>query len=419
MKKNLIKGLFVTACASSIVNASTVLDTGNTSYGDHTNDSISFNLAELPSHTEVKLNFDLFILDSWDGDADDYSGPDTFGFRIDGVEHSWTFRNFTEEGSETNPDTSGIKGEYNGIAPIHSDNFERFFDDYQDGFTIAHTGDNLNLEFFGSGLQEITDESWRVQNILLETVAPELTADEEKRRAFIQRFYQLVLDREPDTDGLNFWLSQLENSNDSDVAGEIARGFFESDEFIGRQTSDSEFLDIAYHSFFDRDPDAEGKQYWIDKLSAGESRLDIVNGFIASREFVDLAASFGIVAADDGSLSQIKSFVERFYQKVLDRESDADGFDYWTSKLIDGAETGGNIARGFFESDEFINRQTTDSEFLDIAYRSFFDREADLEGKQYWIDKLFSGASRLDIVNGFIASREFIDLANKYGITAD
>jgi len=406
------------ACASTAVNASTILDTGDTSFGDHTNNSVSFYLTDLPEHSEVTLNFDLFILDSWDGESSEYSGPDIFGFRIDGVKYSWTFRNYTDGGTESNPDTTGIEGEYNGQVPVHG-NFERFFDDYQNGFTVPHTGNNLNLEFFGSGLQEITDESWRVQKISLKTVTPEAAADEEKQRAFIRRFYQLVLDREPDAQGFDFWLSQLANSDDSETAGEIARGFFESNEFKGRKTADGEFLDIAYRSFFDREADSEGKQYWMGQLSSGVSRHDVINGFIASQEFVDLTASFGIVSSDDGTLSQIKSFVQRFYIKVLDRESDAAGLDYWTSQLVGGTETGGNIARGFFESSEFIGRETVDSEFLDIAYRAFFDRQADSEGKQYWMDKLSSGVSRQEVVNGFIASEEFIDLAGRFRIAAD
>jgi len=418
MKKKLIIGLLAAACASTTVNASPILETGDTSFGDHTNDSVSFYLNDLPEHSEVTLNFDLFILDSWDGKSAKYSGPDIFGFRIDGVKYSWTFRNYTDGGTESNPDTTGIKGEYNNQVPVNGD-FERFFDDYQDGFTVPHTGKNLNLEFFGSGLQEITDESWRVQNISLKTVEPQIGADEEKRKAFIRRFYQLVLDREPEAGGVDYWLTRLENADSSEAAGEIARGFFVSNEFKERQTADGDFLDIAYRSFFDREADSVGKQYWMDKLSSGVSRQEVINGFIASREFVDLAASFGIVSPDNGSLSQIKSFVQRFYIKVLNREPDTAGLDFWAAQLADGTKTAGNIARGFFDSSEFIDRKIADDEFLDIAYRAFFDREADSAGKQFWMDKLTSGVSRQEVVNGFIASQEFIDLASRFGITAN
>ncbi len=238
-------------------------------------------------------------------------------------------------------------------------------------------------------------------------------------KSFIQRFYQLVLGREPDRDGFNYWVSHLTDGSES--GGKIAIGFFQSSEFINRQTSDSDFLDIVYHSFFNREAGSAGKKNWIDELSLGTSRLEVINGFVGSQEFFDLAKNFGIAISNDAKSNpfQIKGFVTRFYQLVLNREPDSTGFNYWSSQLIDGTETGGNIARGFFESSEFTNRQTADSEFLDIAYRSFFNREADSAGKHYWMRELSLGTSRLNVINGFIASQEFIDFAHQFGINAN
>lgn len=238
-------------------------------------------------------------------------------------------------------------------------------------------------------------------------------------KSFVQRFYQLVLGREPDKSGFNYWSSQL--ANGSETGGEIAIGFFQSSEFTERQTADSDFLEIVYRSFFNREADSAGKNYWVAELSRGASRLDVINGFVGSQEFFDLASSFGIAVSNDGDsdLAQIKGFVTRLYQLALNREPDTDGVNYWSFQLIGGTETGGDIARGFFESYEFTNRQTADSEFLDIAYRSFFNREADSAGKHYWMGELSLGTSRFNIINGFIGSQEFIDLANQFGIKAN
>lgn len=176
MKRQLIAGLLVTACASSIANASAVLDTGIKS-----NDSVIFNFNGLSEHTKVKLNFDLFTMGSWDGewdgegDEEDHSGPDTFGFKIDGDEKgSWTFRNVRQdEGDESNIDGSWITGDFNG----HDEwvGIDRHFENYADGFTFTHSGDSVEVEFFGILLQEVSDESWRVNNISL-TAVPVPTA---------------------------------------------------------------------------------------------------------------------------------------------------------------------------------------------------------------------------------------------------
>ncbi|MEE9396494.1 MAG: DUF4214 domain-containing protein [Methylococcales bacterium] len=533
MYRNIKIGLFVVACTSSMVNASeALLDTGV----ERASDSVVFNFENLAEHAEIILNFDLFLLGSWDGNNEAF-GTDVFGFKIDGVEQSWTFRNFSRSpGDESNIDGTWNTGNFDSVNKWGE--IDRHFINYADGFTIDHSGSNLNLEFFGSGLQKITDESWRVEKISLKTVSllPEedqaafierlylgalnrevgpdeldsslnvmqtnsgakvafdLLQSQEfvilqlsdsdfiytlyetlfdrspdqdelnawtqelefgklremvvydflrnqefdylvssfdvvafseddnaifQMKSFVQRFYKLVLDREPDIGGFNYWTSQL--IDDGEAGGDIAKRFFQSAEFINRQTADSEFLEIVYRSFFDREADSEGKQYWLDELSFGASRSDIINGFIRSQEYLDLTSIFGVAVSSDGdnSFSQIKSFIRRFYQLVLDREPDVGGFNYWLSRLDDGTETGGDFARGLFESSKFINRQTTDSEFLDVAYRSFFNREASSEGKQYWMDELSFGAGRLSIVDRFIGSQEFINLANNFGIRAD
>jgi hypothetical protein len=157
--------------------------------------------------------------------------------------------------------------------------------------------------------------------------------------------------------------------------------------------------------------------------TAGTLRETVIQGFVRSQELSDLASSFGVVPLSDkdNTLFQIESFIERFYELVLNRKPDIAGFNFWSDQLTDpdGSQSAGDIARGFFQSDEFIGRQTSDSEFTDIAYRAFFDREADNNGKQFWLSELLAGTSRIDVVNGFIRSQEFIDFANRYGIRAD
>ncbi|NOQ62978.1 MAG: hypothetical protein GQ582_00520 [Methyloprofundus sp.] len=166
MSKGLVAGVFILGLLPCVAHSAVLLDTGNTSFGDHTNDSVTFNLTDLSAHTEVNLNFDLYIMDSWDANLG--SHIDIFGFRIDGGVQSWLFGNFdTTMPLETNEDSSWVNGNYNGVNDWGE--IDRFFSDYADGFTISHTGSTLNLEFFGSGLQEISDESWRVENVLLTT----------------------------------------------------------------------------------------------------------------------------------------------------------------------------------------------------------------------------------------------------------
>ncbi len=166
MKKQIIAGLLITACASSIANASVA----EVPIPLALNDTAEYLFTDLSEHTSVKLNFDLFIMGSWDGGNTEYSGPDKFGFSIGGVvEQSWSFRNAEPTSEfESNNDRSWEGGDFN--SSDEWENYDRFFANYADGFTIAHDSDSLKIVFFGKGLQEATDESWRVENVSLTTV---------------------------------------------------------------------------------------------------------------------------------------------------------------------------------------------------------------------------------------------------------
>ena len=236
------------------------------------------------------------------------------------------------------------------------------------------------------------------------------------RAQFIQRFYSNILDRDADQDGLTYWLDQIQSIS----GARVALGFFNSDEFLALKLNDADFVNILYSTFFDREADEGGRNYWMSELGAGSLRELIVYGFLQSQEFQDLADSFGITAFSEGDNQslQIKSFVQRFYQLVLNRNPDIGGFNDWSSQLSNKSKAGGEIAEGFFNSTEFLNRNVADGEFLDIAYRAFFDREADTGGKNNWLGKLSSGADRLEVIDGFIHSQEFSNLAASFGIEA-
>jgi hypothetical protein len=88
------------------------------------------------------------------------------------------------------------------------------------------------------------------------------------------------------------------------------------------------------------------------------------------------------------------------------------------SGLTSGTLTGGDLAKNFFLSEEYLNQNTSDSAFIDTCYQAFFGRDADEAGKQGWLTTLSQGSSRADVLDGFIGSAEFVQLAASYGIKA-
>lgn len=226
--------------------------------------------------------------------------------------------------------------------------------------------------------------------------------------AFVTRFYQLCLERTPDQTGLNYWVEGLFDG--SKTGADIASGFVFSQEFTQRDTTNQEFLTILYEAFFDRDPDSGGYQYWLDQLTNGVSRADVLDGFVFALEFKNLCSDYGITP------TPVAAFVRRFYQQCLSRNPDSSGLDYWVNSLVDGSKTGADVARGFVLSAEFVNRNTTDPEFLTILYTAFFNRDPDDSGFNSWLTMINGGASREDVLNGFIYAQEFDNLCAEYDI---
>ena len=234
--------------------------------------------------------------------------------------------------------------------------------------------------------------------------------------AFIERFYVNILGRPSDEAGLAAWLEVINTQS----ASAVALGFLNSAEFKNRGLDDAAFVDILYRTLFDRAGDEGGTSYWLEQLGAGKLRDMVVWGFLRAGEFNTLSDSFGVTAlsAADESAYGVRAFTERFYTVVLGRHPDQAGFDGWVTALSAKTLSGGDLAKAFFLSAEYVAQGTSDSNFVDTAYQAFFGRAADDAGKQGWLDVLSGGESREYVLNGFIGSAEFAALAASYGINA-
>jgi hypothetical protein len=242
------------------------------------------------------------------------------------------------------------------------------------------------------------------------------TEDPAGATAFVERFYVNILGRPSDEAGLEGWLNVINTQS----ASAVAFGFLESDEFVSLNLDDAGFVDILYRTLFDRPGDAAGTAVWLDQLASGRLREMVIYQFTRSQEFDTLAKSFGVVAvnSDDESAYGVRAFTERFYTLVLGRQPDIAGFDNWVAGLTAGTLTGGDLAKNFFLSEEYLNQDTSDSAFVDTCYQAFFGRDADVAGKQGWLSMLSQVGSRAEVLDGFIGSAEFVQLAASFGIKA-
>ncbi len=120
-------------------------------------------------------------------------------------------------------------------------------------------------------------------------ITPEQKQDVE---AFVTRFYQFCLNRDPEPAGLEDWTEKL--LYQILTGTDVAYGFIYSQEFINRATTIEQYLTILYKAFFNRDPDPAGYATWLAAYQSGKDRGYILNGFLGSQEFLNLCEDYGI-----------------------------------------------------------------------------------------------------------------------------
>ena len=295
--------------------------------------------------------------------------------------------------------------------------------EWKEGNTILSTNSVFSKSNFLVGTHTITltvidDMNQSSTDIVVITITnPSVVSSPQEQ--FIERFYQNIMNRTADEGGMATWLDVIQNES----ATKVALGFFKSQEFINKDLSNPEFVDILYQTLFDREADYDGRTDWLNKLNNNLATKDeVMYGFFNAQEFANLANRFGVtqIRAEDQlntGTTGVDGYVNRFYDLVLNRTADDSGFTDWTTQLNAGTKGGGDIAKGFFNSQEYLNRGLDNSTFLDICYKAFFDRDADEGGKSNWTTLLDQGASTDTVLDGFIDSEEFINLANTFGIS--
>ncbi|MBR3057030.1 MAG: DUF4214 domain-containing protein [Clostridiales bacterium] len=239
---------------------------------------------------------------------------------------------------------------------------------------------------------------------------------------FVERLYTIALNRSSEKEGKDFWISEIESGNRT--GGDCAHFFLiEAPEFLNRGLSDDEFVETLYRTFFDRESEPEGKAFWVGKLKSNQmSRQDVIVGFIDSKEWCNVCATYGVrsgalnAKAEFASKNSIE-FATRLYTCCLGREPEEGGLKYWSLALTNLEKTGCEAATFFFTGDEFVGFGLKDDEYVRRLYTTFMGRDPEASEITYWVGEIEKGTQTKDSVMQFFgSSEEFTNICNTYGI---
>ncbi|MCR5617552.1 MAG: DUF4214 domain-containing protein, partial [Clostridiales bacterium] len=110
--------------------------------------------------------------------------------------------------------------------------------------------------------------------------------------AFATRLYTECLGRDPEADGLKFWSMGLTNLELS--GSQAAREFFFSKEIEDMNLTNEQLITKMYKTFMGRDPDTDGMNFWLDSISKGMTKEQVFDEFVKSKEFTDICKSYAI-----------------------------------------------------------------------------------------------------------------------------
>jgi hypothetical protein len=290
---------------------------------------------------------------------------------------------------------------------------------------IATTGSNIAAYNDTAGLSACTTYYYRVRaynatgnsaysSTAFATTMPTGTVSE-KIECLIRQYYLQILDREPDTAGLNFWRNEINHILTLGIyVGEgfqaLGRFHFTSPEYVGLNKTDSAFVTDLYETFLQRSPDQAGHDFWVGQLSC-LTRGMLITQFAYSDEFkVYMTGTFG---AD--TTRPENNLLNDFYRGFMNRFPDDAGFNAYLAQMRDAQCTGADavrelsytIALMFVQSEEYTARNRGNFEYVEDLYNGILRRGADCDGFLYWVNILNGLMSREDVLQYQTDSPEF------------
>ena len=105
--------------------------------------------------------------------------------------------------------------------------------------------------------------------------------------ATVAKFYDIVLGREADFHGTDFWF-KADDTHGATVT-QVANTFLHSQEFTSLHgsvdaMSNDDFVQLMYHQAFGRDPDTAGGDFWKGVLDSGVTKAELVVYFANAAE---------------------------------------------------------------------------------------------------------------------------------------
>ncbi|MGH7138247.1 MAG: DUF4214 domain-containing protein, partial [Pirellulales bacterium] len=211
--------------------------------------------------------------------------------------------------------------------------------------------------------------------------------------AVVDKLYHQVLHRAADatptpTDpspGLEYWTAQIQAGK---PYGIIAEGIFLSPEHL------APIIEQYYQQFLGRPADPGGLQYWIAQWQHDGGPLNVVAYMIGSPEF------YAKAQAAHPNLTPTEAWVTSLYERLLNREPDANGLQNWTNQINNGLSLQ-QVVLDFQESPEAYDNDVT------VFFYTYLNRAPDTAEQNLYAGEMEQGETQAAVQAEIIDLPEF------------
>lgn len=145
-----------------------------------------------------------------------------------------------------------------------------------------------------------------------------------------------------------------------------------------------DFVRAIYADVLGREASESEVNSWASTLSSGGTRKNIALGFVNSDEY------YGIK-------------IREAYSLALSRAPEAEGFNYWMNALRAKRLSPEDLYSTFLTSDEmyYVKGGGTNAGYITVLYQQLLGRAPDVDGMNYWLQRLDQTNNRRVVSDGF------------------
>ena len=237
---------------------------------------------------------------------------------------------------------------------------------------------------------------------------------------YVYNLYKDILGRKPDKNG---YISNV-NLAVSEGAKPVIVKFFGSPEYARKGRSDEDYIKDVFKIVLKRSPEAAALNSRLESLSYGLSRMYILKGVLDAREFTNKATAAGVNVgtfpesklAERDKYPKITEYVFKVFSNTLNRKPTPSYLDDNSERLANDRLSVLTFLQSVVNSGESRKKYPENDSFVKTAYKGVLFRNADATGLKNRLSDMEEGVTRPEIINILASSKEFTNLAKKYGL---